>query len=210
MRSVMTRTSLTATCISAAVALCVGCAPSIKPEDFGFVPDAATPIEDALVPTGPVTTGMNSDGSFTTIVDATALDAWTYIDFETRAQATETDPWDLRFQRFHISANGGVSGTGGVEVVRITDRAFLDVSAAPATGWVTDAPDSDDTDSLPDYVFEQGDDWYAYDFMTHVLTPRPWVWVVRPTGGAPLKLSIQKYYDSAGSPAWITFRWAPL
>jgi hypothetical protein len=194
-------------CAAAAAAALAGCAGDIRPADFGREYDAAP--SDSLTPTGPVTTGQNADGTFTTIIDATSLTAWTHLDFDTRAQAAETGPWDLRYQRFHISANGGVTGAGGVEVAAIADRTLAEVTAVPATGWITDAPDSDDPNMDPDYAFEQGDGWYAYDVTTHVLKPRPLVWVVRGSG-ATIKLAIERYYDTAGTPGWITLRWAPL
>ncbi len=182
-----------------------GCAGDIRPDDFG----QEGPPPDALVPAGPVTTGRNADGTFTTIVDATAAAVWTHLDLETGAEAA-AGPWDLRFQRFHISANGGVSGPGGVEVAPIAGRAFDDVTAAPAAGWITDAPDGDDPNLDPDYALEQGDGWYSYDFERHTLTPRPLVWVVRSNGGATFKLRLERYYDAAGTPGWITLRWGPL
>jgi hypothetical protein len=206
----MARTSTTSRFapIFAACAALAGCADSIRPADFGITVDAA-PM-DALVPTGPVTTGENGDGTFTTIIDATSLSAWTYLDFRTRAQASEAGPWDLRYQRFHISANGGVTGTGGVEVAPIAAGSFAEVTAAPTSGWISDAADGDDPNLEPDYAFERGEGWYSYDIRTHVLQPRPLVWAVRTRGGATIKLAIERYYDAAGTPGWITFHWGAL
>jgi HmuY protein len=184
------------------------CAGDIRPDDFGRTADAAP--SDSLTPTGPVTTAPNADGTFTTIINAVSELEWTYLDFETRAMAASTGPWDLRYQRFHISANGGVTGAGGVEVVPLPGRTLAEVTAAPTSGFITDAPDGEDPNMEPDYAFEQGEGWYAYDVQTHTLSPRPIVWVVRSTGGAVIKLAIERYYDQAGSPGWITFRWAPL
>jgi hypothetical protein len=203
-------TLLSFSALLAAGAAHAGCADSIRPADFGITEDAPPSDAGTLVPTGPVTTGRNADGTFTTIVDATAAPAWTYLDFGTRAQASEAGPWDLRYQRFHISANGGVTGAGGVEVAPVAAGSLAEVTAVPAAGWITDAPDGDDANLEPDYAFEQGNGWYAYDIQTHVLKPRPLVWVVRTRGGAAIKLSIERYYDAVGTPGWITFRWGTL
>lgn len=202
----MTRSKMVAAPLLAALAAAgaLGCAGDIRPDDFG-----RSPPEDPLVPTGAVTTRQNADGTLTTIVDATSTSEWTHLDLETRAEAA-AGPWDLRFQRFHISANGGVTGPGGVEVVPIAGRVFDEIVAAPAEGWITDAPDGDDANLDPDYAFEQGDGWYSYDFERHTLTPRPLVWIVRSTGGATYKLRFERYYDDAGTPGWISFRWIPL
>jgi hypothetical protein len=171
-------------------------------------PDAAI-ADDAPGPTtGKLATTQNPDGTYTTVVDAQSMTAWTYADFETRSEVAETAAWDLRFQRFHISANGGVSGAGGVELAPVTGVAFAAV-VAPATGFVTDAADGDG-DGVPDYVLDQGDSWYAYDVGTHVLTPRPIVWVVHTDGGSTIKLEILRYYDAAGTSGWLTLHWGIL
>ena len=62
----------------------------------------------------------------------------------------------------------------------------------------------------PDYAFEQGDGWYAYDVASHVLTPRPLVWVVRTGDATAVKVAIEDYYDDVGSSGVFTLRWAPL
>lgn len=165
---------------------------------------------DAAAPVGKVATARNaSDGTYTTLVDATSMTDWTYVDFETGAEVAETDPWDLRFQRFHISTNGGVSGSGGVSVAPVTSTAFAALAAAPATGFVSDAADTDG-DGLPDYAFDQGDGWYDYDVATHILTPRSIVWVVKTDGGSTLKLELEKYYNDAGTSGWFTMHWGSL
>ena len=184
-----------------------GCFESIAPER----PDAGIGLGASEVgPPGPFATTRGTDGTYTTVVDAQSATEWTYGDFETGASSDPTGPWDLRFQRFHISTNGGISGAGGVEVAPITGVAFADVLSLPATGWTSDAPDGDDANTDPDYAFEQGDGWYEYDPTTHVLRPRPIVWVVKTTDGAMLKLELASYYDDAGTAGWFTFRWAPL
>lgn len=161
------------------------------------------------MPTGKVTTTRGSDGTYTTLVDATSMTEWTIADFETGTEVAATEAWDLRFQRFHISTNGGVSGTGGVEVAPVTGMTFAAVTTAPATGFISDADDANG-DMVPDYAFDQGDGWYDYDTMTHVLTPKPIVWVMKTNGGATLKLEIMKYYDTAGTSGWLTLHWSPL
>jgi len=171
-------------------------------------PDAAIASDAAAPTTGRFATTQNADGTFTTVVDAQSMTEWTYADFETRGEVAATAAWDLRFQRFHISANGGVSGTGGVELAPVIGVAFA-AATAPATGFVTDAADSDG-DGLPDYVLDQGDGWYAYDAGTHVLTPRQVVWIVHTDGGATIKLEIKSYYDDAGTSGWLTLHWGTL
>jgi hypothetical protein len=172
------------------------------------LPDAA-PTADAAPAPGKVATSRRADATYTTVVDATSETAWVHADFETGGEVAETAAWDLRFQRFHVSTNGGVSGPGGVTIAPITGQGFAQVTAAPASGFITDTGDHDG-DGAPDYAMDQGDAWYAYDVTTHALTPRPIVWVVKTDGGATLKLEIVSYYDAAGTSGWFTLHWAPL
>jgi hypothetical protein len=183
-----------------------GCFESIVPE----TPDAGEqPTGDAAV-SGKHTTTKNLDGTYTTLVDATSMTEWTHGDFETGAEVMAAGPWDLRFQRFHISTNGGSSGSGGVEVAAVSGVAFAQMTSMPATGWISDAPDGDDTNMDPDYAFEQGDGWYDYDATTHKLTPKPIVWAIKTNGGAGIKLEIVTYYDAAGTAGWLQLHWAAL
>jgi hypothetical protein len=156
------------------------------------------------------TTTRGADGSYTTLVDATTATDWVYGDFETGSEVALTAPWDLRFQRFHISTNGGASGTGGVEVARVNGQSFAQLTSPPTEGWVSDAPDGDDANTEPEYAFDQDGGWYEYDPMTHVLTPKPLVWVVKTAGTAMIKLEITSYYDDAGTAGRLTLHWRPL
>lgn len=199
----MTRTTLLTI---ASLATAAGCADKIDHDH----PDASVAGDAPITPAGKVTTTRNNaDGTYTTVVDSTSMTDWTFADFETGMEAATTAPWDLRFQRTHISTNGGASGTGGVSVAALTGTTFAAVTSAPADGWISDAADGNG-DGMPDYAFEQGDGWYDYDQTTHVVTPKPIVWVVKTDGGSTLKLEVQKYYDGAGTSGWFTLHWGPL
>ena len=179
-----------------------GCAESIRPDHLGDAGAIDVAVgNDAITPTGKVTTVPRGDGSSTTLVDASSMTDWIHLDFDTAGELDATGPWELRFQRFHISTQAGV------EVAPVADRAFADVTESPATGWRGDA--DVDGDTVVDYAFDQGDGWYDYDDMTHVLTPKPIVWVVR-AGATQLKLELLDYYDPAGTSGWLTFHWGTL
>ncbi|HWB77950.1 MAG TPA: HmuY family protein [Nannocystaceae bacterium] len=141
-------------------------------------------------------------------IDATDEAAWVRLDLETRAQVDESDDgWDLAFSRFNVALNGGVSGDGGMEAVLLDGVALDDVTSIPSGPWVTDVADGDDHGDDPDYVTAG---WYDYDFATHVLTPRPIVYVVKSVEGNAFALQIVAYYDDAGSSGWLQLRWKPL
>ncbi|MEJ7596969.1 MAG: HmuY family protein [Kofleriaceae bacterium] len=171
------------------------------------LPDAGRATDSG--PLGKVTTTPASAGAFTTWIDSTSASEWTNLDLATGREGDVT-AWDLRFQRFHISTNGGVSGAAGVEIVPVPDLGFADVTSAPTAGWIADAPDGDDPNADPDYAFEQGVGWYDYNPTTHVVTPKPLVWVVRTRAGTAIKLELLAYYDEAGTAGWFTVHWGPL
>ena len=181
-----------------------GCFESIAPN----TPDAAPVSGDA--PLGRYTTTRDPDGTYTTIVDSTSMTEWVYGDFAHGAQVSATAPWDLRFQRFHISINGGSSGNGGVEIAAITGLTFAEVMSAPSQGWLTDKADGEDSNMDPDYAFEQGDGWYDYNPTTHALAPKPIVWAIKTHDSSTIKLEITKYYDGAGTAGWLTLHWSPM
>lgn len=169
-----------------------GCAEDIRPE----------PELDGG-PVGKVSTVANADGTYTTRLDATLAEAWTHLDLATGVETEPSGSWDLAAQRFHLKLvdGGEVASLPGI---------LAEVTTIPTEGWLTDQPDGDDDNPDPDYAFEQGDGWYAYDVETHVLTPRPLVWVVRTGDATAVKVAIEDYYDDVGSSGVYTLRWAPL
>lgn len=173
------------------VAAIAACGPDIVPE-----PGPDTPAF------------QHTDGSdqvVTTIVNATSETDWLGLDLDAKAHvdAAVDAEWDLAFQRFHIRTRGGANGTGGVEVAVLPSAEFDALTEAPADGYIVDAAD-DKT------AFESGDGWYSYDILWHKLSARPGVYVVRSDAGRFFKLQLLSYYDDAGTPAMVTFRWKEL
>lgn len=162
-----------------------------------------------------IVTEPAGDNTFSTRVDASVDALWVYFSFASSGQVAPADAassaeWDLGFQRFHIVSNGGVSGSGGASVATLADRTFESVLEAPEDGYIADQADSDDSDSIANSAFEQGDGWYAYDETTNRLSPRAIVYVVRTARGADYKLSLIDYYDAAGSSGHPSFTWSEL
>jgi hypothetical protein len=161
--------------------------------------DAGTSGDDGAAAPGHVTTTPNADGSFTTSIDATSMTEWIGFDFASRAEAAVGD---LAFKRFEVELDGGVSGTGGVEIAALPGADFATVTRAPAAGYTSDTAEA--------LAFSAGDGWYAYDPATHVLSARAIVYVVRSSEGAYFKLAFASYYDAAGTPGHPSFRWAAV
>ncbi len=195
------------------VSLLVGCAPALAPDGAGAA-DAATPLPDGGVveTSGAFTHAIHDDGSITTVADAADEEAWRYLDLDTRADDGAAERWDLGFSRFRIRTNGGASGEGGVALAALGQADFEAVARAPDDGYRVDQPDSEaDADSEPDNAFNGGEeDWYAYNVMSHTLSPLPLVYVVRSTEARFYKLQIENYYDEAGTPGKLAFAWAEI
>jgi len=199
--------------LSLSLAALAGCADDLRPvADAALVGDAAG---DAAT-TGRVQTRVDGQQLVTT-VDATRADVWVYVDLDQGERAAEAMAgWDVAFQRFNLQTNGGVSGTGGVEVARLTGTTLEAVTAAPAAGWLRDAAPRTDVMGmpgapvLPDFAFSQEGGWYEYNMATHQVTPRDVVYLVRTTERRVVKLRLTAYYSAAGTGGYPSFRWAAL
>ena len=188
-----------------AVLLLGGCAAELEHDESA--------VED---PNAPIQT-LDQDGDvITTQVDAQSDAKWIYMDLESNEEVTPDDPdddesWDIAFQRFEIKLNGGVSGSGGVEV-EVLEDAFDDVDVGPESGFITDGEDSEeDENDKPDLAFGSGDTgWYDYNVTNHTLSPRAFTYVLKTVEGGFYKLAILDYYDDAGTSGFMTLQWAPL
>ena len=167
---------------------------------------------------GPVVT-EEKDGAYETYLDATAEDVWTYFDFESRAQAQPTNPdadptWDLAALRFNVKTNGGTSGTGNAAVAILEGTTFDAVTAPPTSGWLTDTATEPGVGGSPDAMTSPGyafDNWFKYDIATHTLQPvEGRIYVVRTPEGNHFKMAMLGYYDDAGTPGYVHFRWAAI
>ncbi len=214
----MTMRQLLRTIALSAVAALVfaSCADDLR-EDVGS-PDATVNPDDpdASVLSGEIGHVDNGDGTTTTTVNATSHEDWIYLQFSSKAQTTPSGPedsqeWDVAFRRFDLMLNGGVSGTGGMQVIVLPGQDFDALTEAPAGTYGTDEVDGDDDDSDPDLFFasEEGG-WYDYDVSTHVLTPKEQVYVIRSSGGEYFKLRFLTYYDEAGTSGYLQFQWGEI
>ncbi|MBO9541418.1 hypothetical protein J7643_12590 [bacterium] len=184
-----------------------GCAPSLAPNQTGQNTagnNAGGTDQDKS------STQTDANGLSTTRINAPSDTEWTYYDFDAKRVVEASSPsWDLAFQTTNIKSNGGINGTGGVKVARLSAD-FDGLKDAPASGYKTDAEDSDDADTKPDYAFATDGGWYDYNSTTHVVTPKNVVYVVRTTEGRYVKLQMTKYYDDAGTSRFPTFKWAQV
>ena len=174
------------------------CAPDLR-DEFPF--DGALPGADHI------THVAQADGSTLSLVDATNKTSYVYFDLDTGkelegAVAVETQAWDLSFQRFKITSNGGTGGPGPVRVAVVKGGDFDATIKAPADGYAQDATDT--------VINGTEGGWYTYDLGAHRLVTRDDLFYVVATDAAFFKLRKKSYYDQGGTPARMTFWWAPV
>jgi hypothetical protein len=181
------------------------CAPNLQ-EDF--------PFDGELPPGTYATFTEEAGGTFSVNVEATAKEAWVYVDMAQRkdvpaSEAVGTTAWHLCFQRFKILTNSGVTGPGSVEALALPGQDFDTLTQAPAGGYGQDRADGPDGNADVDSPFLEGDGWYLYDLSVHKLAPRDITYVVRLPEGY-FKLRMLDYYARAGTSGTLEFRWGPL
>jgi hypothetical protein len=152
--------------------------------------DTAMPVSDAgetdAVDTPDLVGTCNSTHTTTTSVFNTA-DAMVYYDLDAAAVTDENDAgWDFRVSTWVIETNGGVTGSGGVELVSIPGayESFDERCQAPSLGFAAD-----------ESAGEGFSTWYNYNMSTHIVTPNDRMFYIRTTDGAYHRLRIDGYYE---------------
>jgi hypothetical protein len=113
---------------------------------------------------------------------------------------TASTKWDIKFSGTKIYVNGGTSGTGTTQA-QVVNNTFADLTAAPATGFTTDAGST---------LAIAG--WYSYTGDTapqHSILMVPGkIIVVKTSQGNYAKLEMKSYYK--GNPDVTTPAFADL
>lgn len=123
----------------------------------------------------------------TVTLDASAEDQWRFFAFDRGVLAPpDTAAWDLAVQRFRIRAPG---------VVFRSDSLFFDA--------LREAPASVNAN------LDLGR-WYRYSMFSHLLYPKPFIYVIRTRDGRYVKLEFLSYYCPGPEPGCLTFRHAWL
>ncbi|MEC9407240.1 MAG: HmuY family protein [Pseudomonadota bacterium] len=185
---------------------------------------------DGVVPLGAASFTPTADGQRGD-VDATAEDAWVYINLGNALQVEPVNPgddatWDLAFKRTDIKLNGGASGTAAAALHDLAGADWTTVVAVPADAdWHEDAddalafvtyPPAENTGTAACGNINGDFGWYYYSGFcddgdgVHHISPRDVVYVVRDRQGLFFKLRMLSYYDDAGSSAHPSFEFAPL
>jgi HmuY protein len=155
-----------------------------------------------VTPPRPMDVGDGLIGAVRYTLEARASEQWTFFDFS-RGSVVEVPhqfgiDWDLAFQRHKILANGGATNPKGKgALLDLGDVPFDEVVEAPAEGYVEDTiasitPQTIITENLAIKA------WYRYNFLTHVLRPKPNVYVIRTADGKYAKMRLISYYCDGG------------
>lgn len=157
-----------------------------------------TPEVPTYAPTLPAVrdAGPSLVGPILYTVDATAPEAWRYFSFRLGSVVENpgTREWDLAFRRYSII------GGDGVGILDLGETGLDDVRAVPTTGYVANEGRAEPRN--PAIA-----SWYRYGFFSHVLSPKPHVWVVRTADGRYAKLEMVGYYCPSARPGCPTFRY---
>jgi hypothetical protein len=162
---------------------------------------APTVIKPKVATYSPTTVGVPrtvAEGTVDTItVDAGDESRWLFVDLDRGAVLVppDTSGWDLMLRRFHVIPSGAIAkiGPGSFESVQ-----------RPDTGYVASRFSRDTSNSATDH-------WYNYGFFSHLLAPKPDLFVVRTREGRFAKLELLSYYCpgvTAPTPGCVTFRYA--
>ncbi|MGQ0563407.1 MAG: HmuY family protein [Gemmatimonadota bacterium] len=161
------------------------------------------PAPPAYAPTAPGVhvSGDSLIGPLIYTIDASAPDRWQYFSFARGSLGTSAEPgWDLAFRRFHIIANGGAGFDGRGGIIDLGAVSFESLTEAPAGGYAASSAGKDSSNAAIAR-------WYDYSWTSHVLKPKPHVWVARTAGGRYAKLRLLSYYCPGARPGCVTFQY---
>jgi hypothetical protein len=162
-----------------------------------------TPVGNFTVtPPNPIEVGNQLVGPVFYTLDARAAEQWSYFDFS-RGSAVDVPhqfgvDWDLAYQRHKILANGGATNPKGRgAILNLGQVTFDEVVEVPVEGYVEDSiaainPEAISTENLAMKT------WYHYNFLTHVLRPKPNIYAIRTADGKYAKLRVISYYCDGG------------
>jgi hypothetical protein len=145
-------------------------------------------------PAAPREVGRALAGPVLYTIDATAAEDWRHFAFHLGSVIDGPESWDLAFRRYAIVAGPGAG------ILDLGEVRFDAVRTVPATGYLANEGRADPRN--PAIA-----SWYAYGFLSHVLSPKPRVWAVRTADGRYAKLEMLGYYCPGSTPGCPTFRY---
>ena len=140
------------------------------------------------------------------LIKATSEENWTYFDFSRGKEVDIFDKssreWDLAFRRGNVKTNGGSTnkfGKGGVLDLGEVD--FDSVDQVPNRPFIEDKATR--TESKNEALVS----WYKYNYITHKLTPRKNVYIVKAADGRYAKVQFLGFYCDNKEPGCVRIRY---
>jgi len=132
----------------------------------------------------------------TVTIDARDPQRWRFLSF-TRGSliAPDSAGWDLAVRRFRVIPSG--------DALRIDSVTFDELRDVPPSGY---QPTAFGRDTVNPAI----ERWYRYDWLSHLLRPKPEVYVIRTRTGQAVKLGFLSYYCPGPEPGCVTVRFATL
>src|SRR5512140_3269698 len=198
-----------------------GCDPAtVLPSNFRLVAKTATGAVTVTTTAG-VTSGT-IDGTAGGL-NAAADNPYIYVDLLNGTKVTVSDldartstMWDIALKRASLRTNGGDSGVGKRQLAVVQAATLAAVTTGPATGYVSDDFATDDCmlQALPvGEPLSAFGEWYNYDINTHVVTPKPEVYVLERNDGSRTAFRVVTYYGDDAMPmrgAFYKVEWKQL
>jgi HmuY protein len=140
------------------------------------------------------------------VIDATNEEEWTYFDFSRGEQVKIHDPssleWDLAFRRGKIITNGGATNKfGKAGLIDLGEVSFDAVESVPLKDFIQDKATRTQTEN-PLLV-----QWYKYNYITHKLTARKNIYVMRTSDGKYAKVQFLSFYCADKQPGCIQMKY---
>ncbi|MCZ6513816.1 MAG: HmuY family protein [Nitrospinae bacterium] len=141
------------------------------------------------------------------VIDATNEDHWTYFDFSRGRQVKIHDPssleWDLAFRRGKIISNGGATNKfGQAGLMDLGEVSFDAVDSVPLKDFVVDQATRTQAENS---VLVN---WYKYNYISHKLTARKNIYVMRTSDGKFAKIQFLSFYCANKQPGCIQMKYA--
>ena len=144
-----------------------------------------------------------------------ALD-WKYFSFKngevTPANPKEDLSWDIAFKTFYVKLNGGTSGKGKAEVLKVDETDFAKVVESPKTGFVKDTEGDLTLGRFPNLTTEKGSfsallsgglatktGFVRLDYTKapKVFVPTNYIYILKTADGTYLKFQVTDFYKGA-------------
>ena len=111
------------------------------------------------------------------------------------------EDWDITIDNLtRIRVNGGATSIGEVYVHQLEGASYDDLQTAPDGLYTTDTEDGSVI----------GEDWYTYDFMTHTVTPKDYIYIIKARNGEYYKMQMINAAFTSQTTGELEFRFGKI